>query len=491
MNFSQRVRRSAAGSVAVATALAISLVPQAALAATGDLDTGFSGDGLLATASSTRNATASTMTSDGKLLVAGVGGLSDGSSAMTGVYIGRHTSLGALDTAFGSSGLAKFDVSPGAEIVRDVATDSTGRVLVTGIAVAPAAKYPDTSDIFVARLTAAGVLDTTFGSKGIALVSLGNHDRVGGLVLSGSRILLGATQDTGGNFGNEWSAIALTSAGALDTTFSSDGKAEVPTSLLSTYDGLRDIAVQSDGKILLGGFNGTSYAVARMTTSGGLDTSFGGDGKAYVDFGGKLAERALTATMAGDSKIVLGGYVTTSIGMDFGVARLNNDGTLDTSFSGDGLVTTSTLATSNEMVEALSIGASDRIYAVGENQNGWSLAAYSGGANRKLSAAAVSVTEGNSGSTNAVFTVKLSASTTSTVTVVYGTVDGTAKAGSDYTKVSGKLSFAPGETSKTISVPVIGDTLVEANETFTVSLSYPANAGLSNSSATGTIVNND
>ena len=103
-----------------------------------------------------------------------------------------------------------------------------------------------------------------------------------------------------------------------------------------------------------------------------------------------------------------------------------------------------------------------------------------------------SVTEGNVGTKTLPFTVRLAAAATATVTVNYATVDGTAQAGSDYVAQSGSLAFAPGETEKTISVVVIGDGVVESNESFTVQLSGPsANARLAVASATGTITNDD
>jgi thermitase len=103
-----------------------------------------------------------------------------------------------------------------------------------------------------------------------------------------------------------------------------------------------------------------------------------------------------------------------------------------------------------------------------------------------------SVVEGNSGTTRLAFTVTLSAAASTTVTVGYSTADGTALAGSDYTAASGTLSFAPGETAKTILVDVIGDTVYEANETFTVRLSgASANARITTTSAMGTISNDD
>src|SRR5262249_36379119 len=77
------------------------------------------------------------------------------------------------------------------------------------------------------------------------------------------------------------------------------------------------------------------------------------------------------------------------------------------------------------------------------------------------------------------------------VTVQYATADGTASAGSDYQATSGTLTFAPGETSKTIAVSVIGDIIDESDETFSVNLSAPANAVLGNSQRIGTILDDD
>lgn len=108
-----------------------------------------------------------------------------------------------------------------------------------------------------------------------------------------------------------------------------------------------------------------------------------------------------------------------------------------------------------------------------------------------ISASSQSVVEGQSGSTNLVYTVNLSAASNSTVTVAYSTSDNTATSGSDYVATRGVLSFAPGETSKTINVPVLGDSVVEDDETFGLSFSDPTNATLGVTSVTGTIVNDD
>ena len=104
----------------------------------------------------------------------------------------------------------------------------------------------------------------------------------------------------------------------------------------------------------------------------------------------------------------------------------------------------------------------------------------------------VTVTESNADTVNADFTVTLSAASSQTVTVQYATANGTATAGSDYTATSDTLTFTPGGTlTQTISVPVLGDTLDEADETFTVTLSSPTNATLADDQGVGTITDDD
>ena len=102
-----------------------------------------------------------------------------------------------------------------------------------------------------------------------------------------------------------------------------------------------------------------------------------------------------------------------------------------------------------------------------------------------------SISEGNGGIGQLTFTVSLSPAATGPVTVQYSTADGTATAGSDYSARTGTLTFAAGETSRTISTPILGDVAVEANESFTVALSGASGATIADSSATGTIVNDD
>jgi hypothetical protein len=110
----------------------------------------------------------------------------------------------------------------------------------------------------------------------------------------------------------------------------------------------------------------------------------------------------------------------------------------------------------------------------------------------KVKISDASVKEGDSGTTNLVYTVSLDDSPLSAVTVGYTTANGTATSGSDYLPAAGTLVFGIGQSSATISVPVIGDTVKEPNETVLVNLtSVSDNALIADGQGVGTIVNDD
>ena len=103
----------------------------------------------------------------------------------------------------------------------------------------------------------------------------------------------------------------------------------------------------------------------------------------------------------------------------------------------------------------------------------------------------VTVTEGQSGTTNAVFTVTLSAASGNVVTAAYATANGTATAPADYAATAGTVTFPVGVTTRTITVPVAGDLLDEINETYTLNLSNPTNATIADGTGLGTITDDD
>jgi Calx-beta domain/RTX calcium-binding nonapeptide repeat (4 copies) len=108
-----------------------------------------------------------------------------------------------------------------------------------------------------------------------------------------------------------------------------------------------------------------------------------------------------------------------------------------------------------------------------------------------LSVSDATSTEGNAGTKSVQFSVQLAKPSPLKATVTFATRDGSASAGTDYLASNGTLTFAPGEKTKTIFVAVMGDTVFEPDETFTIALSAPVNASLGKATATGTIKNED
>src|SRR5438105_3806779 len=130
-------------------------------------------------------------------------------------------------------------------------------------------------------------------------------------------------------------------AGALDPAFGGDGKVTTPIGL--SHDYATSMTIQADGKIRAAGYawNGAydDFAIARYNTDGSLDTSFDGDGILTTNIG-SANDNATSVAIQADGKIVLAGYAGNGTDDDFALARYNADGSLDTSFDGDGELTT-------------------------------------------------------------------------------------------------------------------------------------------------------
>ena len=157
--------------------------------------------------------------------------------------------------------------------------------------------------------------------------------------------------------------------GIHDETFDTDGI--VQTSLAATHDQAEGLVLQSDGKMVAVGtaFDGQRqvFALARYNVDGTLDTTFDGDGRALTDFGGSAG--AMAVAVQPDGKIVVAGYAYQGGAFQFALARYNTDGSLDTSFDGDGRVTT-VLGSSSDAAFALAIQSDGKIVAAGESFDG-------------------------------------------------------------------------------------------------------------------------
>ncbi len=306
----------------------------------GSLDTGFGGDGIVTTAISARSeARAVAIQSDGKIVVAGV---TSNTTTGTDFVVARYNDTdGSLDATFNTGGYVVTDLgASNNDEAFAVAIQSTGKIVVVGQTGAMVA-----SDFALVRYTAGGALDATFDADGIQATTFGEVDAAYSVTIQADDkiVVAGITDSTPGEGVNNDFALARYDAnGALDATFDGDGK--VTTAVGATDEGAFAIGIQAGGKIVVAGvvFNGANndFGLARYNTNGSLDSTFGTGGIVITDMAGGN-DAALALLIQADNKIVVGGVAfVTNQGNDFALARYNLDGSLDAAFDVDGKVIT-------------------------------------------------------------------------------------------------------------------------------------------------------
>lgn len=318
----------------------------------GKFNVNFNGGGL-----NTDFANAVAIQPDGKIVIAGQGSASGSSKP---IALARLNTNGTLDSTFGNGGLASIASPSGIRTVNALAIQPDGKFVVGG------AKSPTTSNgrQFVARVLADGSgLDTSFNTTGsidygFSLDTVA-RDEVKGIVLQpdGSIIAagfaqVGATTTTPTGI-NNFTAVRILTLGTLDPTFGTGGKFNVSFNLDSTGpndDEATGVVFQPDGKIVLGGFASVhpsggvaskDFVALRLNTNGTLDSTFGTNGLVtnIGMFSGANPALARGVGLESDGKIVLAGTVQNpTLDSAFAAARLNPNGTLDNSFGAGGKV---------------------------------------------------------------------------------------------------------------------------------------------------------
>jgi uncharacterized delta-60 repeat protein len=354
--------------------------------------------------------------------------------------------------------------------------------------VAGGAGFPPLGPIII-RLTPAGALDSTFSGDGIARAGTTGEAQAVKVQGDGKIVIAGSA-------GPDFLTARLTTSGDLDTAFSSDGLAT--TDFASSADVAFDLFIGTKNKITvagrvnIGGQN--DLGIARLLSTGSLDPTFSSDGKTNIDISGGSGEGTLGvgASAGPDCKSILASGTTLGTNTDWALARVNADGTLDTSFSGDGKLAQDINGLGDQGAAAVVHQDDGKLVAAGTaTTNEFTLARFLGGSSVSLSISNARVTEPDSGTTNAVFTVSLSAAAPTAVKVAYATADGTATAPDDYSSTKGTVTIPAGSTMATVAVPVVGDTVQESTETFKVKLSCPSNAGLADPVGKGTVIDDD
>lgn len=245
----------------------------------------------------------------------------------TGSVVARYTAFGAPDTTFSSDG--QFDIA--SHYLRTGVSHGDGSITAAG------SKSGSPTSALV-RIANDGTLDNTFGTGGVVSETLDPvadeyfEDVI--QLADGKLIAAGRAAFSGVN--SHVLLARFNSDGTLDSTYGNSGYQTLNVN--ADYLSVNGLALAPDGGVVIIGdaYQSSDWLLAKFDASGAVDTSFSGDGYTFLDFEG-ASDEGLDVVIQDDGKIIaVGGGFVIGNGTDRAVARFNADGSLDTSFSGDG-----------------------------------------------------------------------------------------------------------------------------------------------------------
>ncbi len=249
---------------------------------------------------------------------------------------------GDLDPSFGTGGLVTTDFAGFTDEARAVVIQPDGKIVAAGFTGGPTG----VAGFALTRYNPDGSLDTSFGSGGkVTTVLSGEFIFANAVALQpdGKIVAAGAVSIGGPFFGKDFALARYNPDGSLDTSFGTAGLVTTDFGGLF-FETARAITLQPDGKVVAAGGVTGDFGLARYNPDGTLDTTFGVGGKVVTDFGFRPIQEGHAILLQPDGKLVAAGFVNTGpppgTGADFALARYNPDGSLDTSFGSGGKVTT-------------------------------------------------------------------------------------------------------------------------------------------------------
>lgn len=464
----------------------------------GSLDTSFGDQGALSIdfggGTAWDTAYAVLIQPDGKIVVAGET-LDQSSTYTYDVALVRLNADGSLDTSFGTGGRVIYDSGgSSADRATGIVRQTDGSLVIAGNT-----DRNGEYDALFARFTPDGAPDTTFGTNGSVTLTFGpgSTETVTALVRLSDDTLVAAGEGPGGSGQQTMAAFRLTKDGQPDTTFSDDGL--VIVNFGQSYATARAAVLQTDGKLVLAGYyypSGQAVALARLNTDGSLDTDFGSGGTATPDLGAAWnGHWANGVVVQADGSIVVAGGLQPAdfnLAHDLYLARLQADGTLDTTFGNQGVAIAdfgSPDQLSNASANALLLQTDGRLVAGGTLASGTAAIfarfdATGGGSGGVLSFATLGTyTQENAGTITV--TLRRTGGGTGPVSAsvrVGASASGFgfgAGAGCDFTLGSTTVSWGNGDyADKTISIDIVDDAYVENADNFQIQLFAPVGAAL-------------
>jgi uncharacterized delta-60 repeat protein len=361
------------GKIVVAGLQSVAGTPHFGLArynTNGSLDTTFNGNGKVSTPIGfTSGARALAIQTDGKIVVAGTtdAGINDSDFAIV-----RYNANGSIDTTFAINGIAKTRFLTGIDnIAHAVIIQSDGKIVAAGESSNITMKGGFFKHFALARYNTNGSLDTAFGTDGKLTTTFAVTAAAKSVSIhSDGKITAAGTQNL----------ARYSSSGALDSSFGTGGRVFINNISINAAK------IQADGNIVVAGSTVVSgeahFGLARITPTGVFDTAFGTSGRVSTNFGELDIAQALV--LQSDGKMIAAGTSSASGNSDFALARYNANGSLDTTFGGDGKVTTNISIADTAAGAALqpdgkiiAVGSADagsaiRDFAVARYQNGGS-----------------------------------------------------------------------------------------------------------------------
>lgn len=272
--------------------------------------------------------------------------------------IARYNADGTLDTTFNNTGIVTTSIGAGA-CAYNVIEDSFGRYIIAGVSIIGGAPI-----VTVARYNADGTLDFTFGNNGIAMkrifASAGAYDV--GLQSTGKIITAGFTINSGKR---ELGLVRFNTNGAVDTTFNGSGTIATP---IGADACAYTLAIQSNDRIIAAGVSNNQFALARYTSNGSPDTSFGSGGIVTTRIGNTAQINDIA--LQNNGLIVAAGFSDNQ----FALARYNANGSIDTTFGNAGIVTTPLGITA--MANSVVVQENGQIVVAGTSDTGVVLVRY-------------------------------------------------------------------------------------------------------------------
>lgn len=268
---------------------------------------------------------------DGKIVVGGVAMTSGSGNEFA---VARFNTNGTIDNSFDTDGKQTTLVGDGNNAVYSIALQGDSKIVMAGYT-----SYAGANRFAVTRYNTNGSLDNSFNGTGIQIVNLGSDMQMGNSVTvqKNEKIVVAGYTLNGSN--NDFAVVRFNTDGSLDNNFDTDGI--LITDIQNASDDYAgSVALQTDDKLIVAGYayinSIPAFVLARYNVDGSLDNTFDADGKLVGNY--KQGNTSFNATIIqADGKVLTTGTAWNGTNFDFAIVRYNANGSLDSTFSNDGL----------------------------------------------------------------------------------------------------------------------------------------------------------